>query len=169
VDRELLSKCGDVVKKRFGEEYLELCSIGENDVEVYRKPVVGWLVTASKAREGGDIVDIYPMILSHDAGPDSRYVEVTCDLGYTPDKRDLESFIVKYKTSADERIVGVLPSWPGTYHVTGSVKGVGFVLGIEFGYKSDEELKHKLLEMYVEWLAHGYEEEIRKFLRSSKR
>jgi hypothetical protein len=51
----------------------------------------------------------------------------------------------------DEKVIGVLPAWPGTYYVTGHVNGIPFSLGVHLNPDS-KGMVELLLKTYLAWL-----------------
>jgi hypothetical protein len=145
-------KCLEIVRGNLGEGFDHLCEIRE--VTLYKHPVIGWLVTIHHivGEEGeSEIVDAKPLILFVGGSFEFREAEMSIDLGYFPDREDLDLLGVHYKLDKFERVVGVLPSWPNIYYVTGYVNNIAFSLGV-YVNPNDEELKEFLLNAYLDWL-----------------
>jgi hypothetical protein len=147
-----VEECLRVVRGNLGEGFEHLCEIRE--VMLYKHPVIGWFVTVHHVvgEEGESrVVDAKPLTLSVGGSFDFREAEMSVDLGYFPDREDLDLLGVRYKLDKFERVVGVLPSWPNTYYVTGYVNNIAFILGVHVN-PDDDMLKELLLNAYLDWL-----------------
>jgi hypothetical protein len=144
-------ECLVAVRGNLGEGFDHLCDIKTVDVHSY--PVLGWIVTlrpSPKREERGVLfVNARPVILVQHA--EGRGVEVHAGLGFASvaDRLNVETLLDV--VDVDERVVGVLPAWPGTYYVTGSVNGVTFSLGVHVN-PDNERLVERLLKAYLDWL-----------------
>jgi hypothetical protein len=145
-------KCLEIVRGNLGEGFEHLCEIRE--ITLFKHPVIGWLVTIHHIvgeKGESEIVDAKPLTLSVGGSFEFREAEVNIDLGYFPDREDLDLLGARYKLGKFERVVGILPSWPNTYYVTGYVNNIAFSLGVHVN-PDDEELKELLLNAYLDWL-----------------
>ena len=156
-----IEECLAIVKSSLGEGFEHLCDI--RTIEIYKYPVLGWIVTTlpfhpSTGRRGG-IVSARPIVLRL-GDVAQRQADMDIDLGYVPDySGEFDALNPVYALSEDEKVIGVLPSWPDMYYVVGYVNDIAFTLGIHIN-PSNEELVELLLKAYLDWLK---EPEVREF------
>jgi len=143
-------ECLAVVRNSLGEGFDRLCDI--KTVDVYSYPVLGWIVTARPSSvSGGRAVSAKPIVLWL-GGMRQRQVGMDVDLGYVPDYLgELDALNPDYELGEDEKVIGVLPSWPNMYYVVGYVNDIAFVLGIHVNPDRDT-LMERLLKAYLDWL-----------------
>jgi hypothetical protein len=144
-------KCLATVRSSLGEGFDHLCDFKSIGVSMH--PVLGWVVALrpSPGQEGRGAVsvDVRPVVLAQRA--EGRGVVLSASLGFAPDADRLDAQTTLDAISGDERVVGVLPAWPGTYYVTGSVNGVPFSLGVHVNPDS-KGVVELLLKTYIGWL-----------------
>jgi hypothetical protein len=143
-------ECLAIVRNSLGEGFDRLCDI--KTVDVYSYPVLGWIVTASPSSVSGDrVVSAKPIVLWL-GDMQQRQVGMDVDLGYAPDYLgELDTLKPDYKLGEDEKVIGVLPSWPNMYYVVGYVNDIAFILGIHVNPDRDK-LMERLLKAYLDWL-----------------
>jgi hypothetical protein len=143
-------ECLAIVRSSLGEGFDRLCDIKTVDVYIY--PVLGWIVTASPSSvSGGRVVSAKPIVLWL-GGMRQRQVGMDVDLGYAPDYLgELGTLNPDYELGEDEKVIGVLPSWPNMYYVVGYVNNIAFILGIHVNPDRDK-LMERLLKAYLDWL-----------------
>jgi hypothetical protein len=146
-----VEECLKAVRGNLGDGFEHLCDI--RDFLVIKDLVIGWLVVVEDVvvSPGERVVHVYPLVLNVGGDFSFREAEMSIDLGYFPDRKDLESFGVHYKLGRGEKVVGVLPSWPNTYYVRGYVNNIAFDLGVHVN-PDDERLRELLLNAYLDWL-----------------
>jgi hypothetical protein len=154
-----IEECLAIVKSKLGEGFDHLCNI--RILEIYKYPVLGWVVTLRpslrQGEEGRMIVDARSIFFSQTV--EEREAVLSTGLSLTPDTDYLDAQIYEDTIGKDEKVVGVLPSWPNTYYVTGHVNGIAFSLGVHIN-PNNEELVELLLKAYLDWLKGP---EVRKF------
>jgi hypothetical protein len=144
-------ECLAAVRGSLGEGFDHLCDI--KTIDVYSYPVLGWIVTArpSSTSAGGRVVGAKPIVLWL-GSVRQRQAGVGVDLGCTLDPSgELGTLKPGNELGEDEKILGVLPSWPGTYYVVGYVNGIAFILGVHVNPDGDQLVK-RLLKTYLDWL-----------------
>jgi hypothetical protein len=146
-----IEECLAIVKSSLGEGFDHLCNIRIQEIDKY--PVLGWVVTLRpslrQGEEGKMIVNARPIFFSQTV--EERDAVLFTELSLTSDKDYLDAQIYEDTIDKDEKVVGVLPSWPNTYYVTGHVNGIAFSLGVHIN-PSNEELIELLLKAYLDWL-----------------
>jgi hypothetical protein len=148
-----VEECLAIVRSNLGEGFDHLCHI--KTIEVSKYPVLGWIVTTlpfhpSSGRRG-KVINARPIIL-WSGSIANRQPDMSIDLGYVPDySGEFDTLNPDYGLGEDEKVIGVLPSWLGTYYVVGYVNNIAFILGIHIN-PNDEELKELLLKAYLDWL-----------------
>jgi len=147
--------CEKIIKEKLGDEYLELCNVNDDKIEIERKPVIGWLITYSD-----EVVSAYPIIYSKYTKGRETYNDIV--IGYSVDRDEPNTIILHDEIDALEKIAGVIPSWKDTYYVYGYVNDIAFTLGVFPFDVSDNVLKLVLRNMYFKWLSEANAEEIKR-------
>jgi len=143
-----VKECLNTVRGNLGGGFDHLCNIKTVDVHSY--PVLGWIVTLRPSPGQEEVsVDVKPIVLVQRI--EGRGVVISASLGSAPIEDRLDGQIILGTIGGDERVVGVLPAWPGTYYVTGSVNGVEFSLGVHVNPDS-KGMVELLLKTYLGWL-----------------
>jgi len=141
-------ECLATVRGSLGEGFDHLCDF--KSVGVSMHPVLGWVVALrpSSGQEGrGEVlVDIRPVVLTQRV--EGRGVVLSASLGFAPGAGRLDAQTALDAIGGDERMAGVLPAWPGTYYVTGSVNGVHFSLGVHLN-PDNRKMVEILLKTYL--------------------
>jgi hypothetical protein len=144
-------ECLATVRSSLGEGFDHLCDI--KTVDVYSYPVLGWIVTLRSSprqeERGMMLVDAKPVVLTQQA--EGRGVGLSASLGFAPAADRLDERVAIDAVDGDERVAGVLPAWPGTYYVAGSVNGVHFSLGVHLN-PDNRKMVELLLKTYIGWL-----------------
>jgi hypothetical protein len=144
-------ECLATVRNNLGEGFDRLCDFKDIGVSVH--PVLGWVVTLrpspGQEERGMMLVDARPVVLTQQAG--GRGVGLSASLGFAPAEDRLDVQTILDAIDGDERVAGVVPAWPGTYYVTGSVNGVHFSLGVHLN-PDNRKMVELLLKTYLGWL-----------------
>ena len=144
-------ECLATVRSSLGEGFDHLCDFKSIGVSMH--PVLGWVVTIRPSprqeEKGMMLVDARPVVLTQQAG--GRGVGLSASLGFAPAADRLDERVALDAIGGDERMAGVLPAWPGTYYVTGSVNGVHFSLGVHLN-PDNRKMVEILLKTYLGWL-----------------
>jgi hypothetical protein len=146
-------KCLEIVRGNLGEGFEHLCDVKPDDLVVEKHPVVGWLVVTLNVHDERRVrVLLYPLILlSYEYGYSYREVFVDAFLTARSVPGATDSIAYEGNLPPTMKIVGALPAWPNTYHVSGFVKKVAFSLGVHVN-PEDGRLRELLLETYMKWL-----------------
>ncbi len=146
-----VGECLAVVRESLGGGFEHLCDI--KTVGVHSYPVLGWIVALRPSLREGErgkmIVDARPIFLTQSV--EGREAVLLASLGLAPDTGYLDAQTYADTIDGDEKVVGVLPAWPGTYYVAGHVNGIAFSLGVHLN-PDDEGLVRRLLKAYLDWL-----------------
>jgi hypothetical protein len=144
-------ECLAAVRNNLGGGFDRLCDF--KDIGVSMHPVLGWIVTLRSSprqeERGMMLVDAKPVVLTQQA--EGRGVGLSASLGFAPAADRLDERVALDAVDGDERVAGVLPAWPGTYYVAGSVNGVHFSLGVHLN-PDNRKMVELLLKTYIGWL-----------------
>jgi hypothetical protein len=160
-------ECLATVRENLGEGFDHLCDI--KTVDVYSYPVLGWIVTTSPSStfDGSRVVSVKPIVLWL-GDVQQRQARMDVDLGYSlGPSGELDTLNPHNELDEDEKVAGVLPSWPGTYYVVGYVDDIAFILGVHVNPDGDQLVK-RLLKAYLDWLKEPETRELKDKLAKPK-
>jgi len=176
--------CVEYIKSKFGDELTTLCDVKEENIDIEKNLVIGWLLTRDDETIPGRIfLKIHPIIYERIDDAGSRAEESDIILGYTTDSDDLcaYGYVSDDEVLKKEKIVGILPAQPNTYYVKyryfvdanikGVIKGVDcivFFIGVIHNPDS-KEIIEIAKKKYYEWLkSYEFRELVEKFKAKSK-
>ena len=172
--------CVEYIKSKFGDELTTLCDVKEENIDIEKNLVIGWLLTRDDETIPGRILlKIHPIIYERMDDAGSRAEESDIILGYTTDSDDLcaYGYVTDDKVLKKEKIVGILPAQPNTYYVSyryfidTNIKGVDCIVFF-IGVMHNPDIK-EIIEIakkkYYEWLkSYEFEQLIDKLKAKSK-
>jgi hypothetical protein len=169
--------CVEYIRSKFGDELTTLCDVKEENIDIEKDLVIGWLLTRDDETIPGRILlKIHPIIYERIDDAGSRAEESDIILGYTTDSDDLcaYGYISDDKVLKKEKIVGILPAQSNTYYVRYHVyiedigDCVSFVIGVMHNPDTKEIIEIAKKKYYVWLKSYEFEQLIDKLKAKSK-